>query len=254
MKKVETYLSSKIGEKGCIHMALVDPDKCDRRLAERVSSEAKEAGSSALMVGGSTSVGGEALDEVIRGLKAGSDLPVILFPGSLFGLSRYADAVWFMSVLNSTNSYYITGAQAMGARVVRAYDLEAIPMGYIIISPGGTAGFMSQANCIPHGKPEVAAIYALAAQYMGMRFVYLEKGSGAEEPVSPAMVGAARRAADGIRLIVGGGIKHRDQARELARAGADVIVTGNIIEERGAASTLREIIGGIEEGIDERKA
>jgi phosphoglycerol geranylgeranyltransferase len=68
------------------------------------------------------------------------------------------------------------------------------------------------------------------------------------------MVGAARRAADGIRLIVGGGIKHRDQARELARAGADVIVTGNIIEERGAASTLREIIGGIEEGIDERKA
>jgi phosphoglycerol geranylgeranyltransferase len=254
MRKVENLLNSRINEKGCIHVALIDPDKCDPQLAKKFSREAKEAGTSALMVGGSTSMGGELIDELIKGLKAGSDLPVILFPGNLFGVSKYADAVWFMSVLNSTNPFYITGAQAIGSRMVKAYNLEAIPLGYIIISPGGTAGFISQANAIPYEKPEAAAIYALAAQYMGMRFVYLERGSGVEAPISPTMVKVVKKVINEARLIVGGGIRKREQAREIAGAGADIIVTGTVIEEKGISASIKEIIRGIEEGVNEREA
>jgi phosphoglycerol geranylgeranyltransferase len=253
MKKVEAYLNQKISEKGCIHIALIDPDKCDSQFAEKISREVKSLGSSALMIGGSTSIGGEHIDNIIKGLKAGSDLPVVLFPGNLFGVSRYADAVWFMSVLNSVNPFYITGAQAIGSRIVKEYQLEAIPLGYIIISPGGTAGFISQANLIPQDKPEAAAIYALAAQYMGMRFVYLEKGSGVESPISPLMVKVVKRTVEEAKIIVGGGIRRGDQAKEIAKAGADIIVTGTIIEENGSASSLQEIIGGIEEGVNERE-
>lgn len=253
VRRVESYLNDKIRSLGCIHMTLVDPDKCTPEQAIVLSKESERLGTSAFMIGGSTCMGGEVLDEIIKGLKAGSNLPTILFPGSLFGISRYADAVWFMSVLNSTNVYYITGAQAIGARMVKAYNLEAIPLGYIIVSPGGTAGFISQAMAVPSDKPEVAAIYALAAQYMGMRFVYLEKGSGVDSPISPKMVQTVKRTANQVKLVVGGGIKTRDQAKELAKAGADVIVTGNIVEERGIEG-LEEIIGGIEEGVNAREA
>lgn len=251
MTRVESYLNEKIRVSGCIHMALVDPDKCTPEQARLISKTCESLGTCALMIGGSTCIGGEALDETIKGLKSGSNLPVILFPGSLFGLSRYADAVWFMSVLNSTNVYYITGAQAIGSRTVLEYGLEAIPLGYIIISPGGTAGFISQAMAVPHDKPEVAAIYSLAAQYMGMRFVYLERGSGAETPVSPKMVQTVKRVAPHVKLIVGGGIRTKEQTKELVKAGAEVIVTGNVIEEKGI-DDLKQIIGGIEEGVNER--
>jgi phosphoglycerol geranylgeranyltransferase len=254
MRKVETDLNLKIKEKGCIHIALVDPDKCDPQLAEKVSKETKAVGTSALMIGGSTSMGGEYLDNLIKGLKAGSDLPVILFPGNLYGVSKFADAVWFMSVLNSTNPFYITGAQAIGSVMIKAYNLEAIPLGYIVVSPGGTAGFISQANLIPYDKPDVATIYALAAQYMGMRFVYLERGSGVEMPISPLMVKTVKSAIKEVKLIVGGGIRKKEQAEELAKAGADVIVTGTILEEKGTSTSLEEIIRGIEEGVNEREA
>jgi len=254
MRKVETYLNTRIEKKGCIHITLIDPDKCDPSQAKQISQGASELGSTALMVGGSTSTGGEYLDRVVRGLKSGSDLPVILFPGNLFGVSKYADAVWFMSVLNSTNPFYITGAQAIGSRMIKALNLETLPLGYIIVSPGGTAGFISQANEIPFDKPEAAAIYALAAQYMGMRFVYLERGSGVESPISSAMVKITKKVLTDVRLIVGGGIRRREQAREVAQAGADIIVTGSVIEEKGLQKTLSEILAGIEEGVNARKA
>lgn len=253
MRKIESYIVSKIKEKGCIHIALVDPDKCDPNTAKELSKFVKEAGTSALMVGGSTSIGGEMIDEIIKGLKSGSDLPVILFPGNLISISKYADAIWFMSVLNSTNPYYITGAQAIGARIIKAYNLEAIPLGYIIISPGGTAGFISQANPVPPERPEAAAIYALAAQYMGMRFVYLERGSGVEDPIPSRMVSVVRKVLNEAHLVIGGGIRKKEHAKELAKVGAEIIVTGTVLEENKSKEVLTEIIGGIEEGVNERK-
>jgi phosphoglycerol geranylgeranyltransferase len=247
LKKIEKYLVSKIEEKGCIHIALIDPEKCNPEDSKYISKMIKEAGSSAIMVGGSTYFG-EKLDEVIKGLKNGSDLPVIIFPGNIASISKYADAIWFLSVLNSLNPYYITGAQAMSARIIKSYNLEAIPLAYIIISPGGTAGFVSQANPIPVDKPEIIAMYALAAQYMGMRFVYIERGSGVSEPIPPIIVKKIREVLDESHLIVGGGIKNKEQAKEIAKAGAEIIVTGTILENN--IEVLKDIVDGIEEGVN----
>lgn len=252
MKRVESYLVSKIKEKGCIHLALLDPDKVEIENAKEISRTIRELGSSAIMVGGSTCIGRSSLDDLVKELKSGSNLPIILFPGSIASISKYADAIWFLSVLNSINPYYITGAQALSAPMIRACNLEAIPLGYIIISPGGSAGFISQANTIPPDKPEIAAMYALAAQYMGMRFVYLERGSGSNEPVPVKMVEKVRNFLDESHLVVGGGIKNRHQAKEIAKAGAEIIVTGTLLESNNYEELVKEILEGIEEGVNER--
>ena len=103
-------------------------------------------------------------------------------------------------------------------------------MAYIIIEPGGTVGFVGDARAIPRSKPELAAAYALAAKYMGMRLVYLEAGSGADSPVPSNMVGMVKKALGEVQLIVGGGIRSGAAAAKLVRAGADMIVTGTAIE------------------------
>jgi phosphoglycerol geranylgeranyltransferase len=136
----------------------------------------------------------------------------------------------------------------MSARIIKSYNLEAIPLAYIIISPGGTAGFVSQANPIPVDKPEIIAMYALAAQYMGMRFVYIERGSGVSEPIPPIIVKKIREILDESHLIVGGGIKNKEQAKEIAKAGAEIIVTGTILENN--IEMLKDIVDGIEEGVN----
>jgi len=192
------------------------------------------------MVGGSTVTSVYELDAIVRAIKT-SKLPVILFPNAVSGLSQYADAVFFMSLLNSINPYYLSGAQALGAPFVKRYKLEAIPLAYLIVGEHtGAAGFVGNANPIPNDKPELASIYALAAEYFGMRFVYLEAGSGARDAVPVEMVRTVRKNSN-IHIIVGGGIRSPSQAKALADAGAQIIVTGTL-SERASVEKVRKII------------
>jgi len=154
---------------------------------------------------------------------------VILFPAGEAGISKHADAIFFMSMLNSRDPYFISGAQRLGAPLVRKYKLEALSMAYLVVEPGGEAGRVGKAELIPRDKSELAAAYALAAKYLGMRFVYLEAGSGAGMPVPVEMVKAVRRAIDGT-LIVGGGIRTPGAASDRVKAGANIIVTGTLVE------------------------
>ena len=230
--KVERYLLERIESEGAIHITLIDPEKSSPEEAVGIASAAERGGSSAIMVGGSTLVSTEDLDRAIMRVKEEVELPVILFPNNVSAISRYADAIWFMSLLNSTNTYYLVDAQMLGAPLVKRYGLEAIPMGYIILGEGGVVGFVGHARPISYDHPELAAAYALAAQYLGMRFVYLEAGSGVRSPIPPPVVRAVKRVVD-IPVIVGGGIRSGDDAKMLVEAGADVIVTGTLAEEGG---------------------
>jgi len=230
--KVERYLLERIESEGAIHITLIDPEKSSPEEAVGIASAAERGGSSAIMVGGSTLVSTEDLDRAIIRVKEEVGLPVILFPNNVSAISRYADAIWFMSLLNSTNTYYLVDAQMLGAPLVKRYGLEAIPMGYIILGEGGVVGFVGHARPISYDHPELAAAYALAAQYLGMRFVYLEAGSGVRSPIPPSVVRAVKRVVD-IPVIVGGGIRSGDDAKMLVEAGADVIVTGTLAEEGG---------------------
>ena len=240
---VESHLRNTIRREGVAHLTLFDPEKLTPFVARKLAFEVKKIGTAAAMVGGSTATSVYELDAIVKAIKS-AGLHVILFPNDVAGLSRYADAVFFMSLLNSINPYYLSGAQALGAPLVKRYGLEPIPMAYIIIGESSSAaGFVGNANPIPYDKPELAAIYALAGEYLGMRFAYLEAGSGARKTVSPEMVQTVRRLCH-INVITGGGIKTPSQAKELVDAGASVIVTGTIAEKASLAR-LRAIIRAI---------
>ena len=229
-ESVEQYLLEKIGEDGAIHMTLLDPEKTRSSDCVAVAQEAERAGTAAIMIGGSTLASNADLDAVVKEVKAHVDVPIILFPNNITGVSRYADAIWFMSLLNSSNTYYLIDVQALTARLVRRYGLETLSLGYIIIGDGGAAGFVGQARPIPYDHPELALGYSLAAEALGMHFVYLEAGSGAKEPVPPKMIKLVKSHLS-VPLIVGGGIRDGAAARAAAEAGADIVVTGTLVEE-----------------------
>lgn len=242
--RVEKYLMEKMESEGTIHVTLIDPEKVTSSQASKVASKAKLSGTSAIMIGGSTFSSTAHLDDVVKAVKRSAKVPVILFPNNVTGISRYADAIWFMSLLNSVDPYFLIGAQILGAPLVKKYRLEPIPMGYIIVGEGGTASVVGKALPVPCNKPELAVAHALAGQYLGMRFIYLEAGSGAKKPVPPDMVRFVKSSID-VPLIVGGGIRSRSQALAAASAGADIIVTGNIIENAEVKSKVAEIVEGI---------
>ena len=241
---VEKYLLDKIRAEGSIHMTLIDPEKLSPQQASKIAENSKSSGTSAIMVGGSTFISQIHLDDVVKAIKSTVKIPTILFPNNITGISRHADAIWFMSLLNSTDPYFLMGAQVLGAPLVKKYGLEPIPMGYVIVGEGGTAGIVGKAIAVPYTKPELAAAHALAGQYLGMRFVYLEGGSGAKNPVPPEMIRVVKHYID-IPVVVGGGIRTKEQALAAASAGADVIVTGNVIEGNDAGRKISEIIAGI---------
>jgi len=241
---IEKYLLEKIESEGTIHITLIDPEKVTPPQASRIAGKAKLSGTSAMMIGGSTFVSTSHLDKIVRTIQRTVKIPVILFPNNVTGISRYADAIWFMSLLNSVDPYFLIGAQVLGAPLIKKYRLEPIPLGYIIVGDGGTAGVVGRAVPIPYSKPELAVAHALAGQYLGMRFIYLEAGSGAKRPVPPEMIRAVKSHID-VPLIVGGGIKSRSQALAAASAGADIIVTGNVIEDTEVKSKVAEIVEGI---------
>jgi len=227
-----------------LHMALLDPDKQTPEEAGRLAKDATKAGTDAIMVGGSTGVTQDLVDATVLAIKKASKVPVVLFPASAGNLSRHADALYFMSLLNSRSTRLIVGEQRKAVRAVRAWGLEPIPMGYLIVEPGMRAGEMGEADPIPRAKPEEAVDWALTAQFLGMCLVYLEAGSGAPQPVPPAMVKAVK-AAISIPLIAGGGIRTPAQARSIARAGADILVTGTVVERTKDPAALRDIVAAV---------
>ena len=220
--RVEQYLMESIRKYGAIHLTLLDPEKVTRSNAGPLAKAIDKSGSTAIMVGGSTSVSVYHTDEVISAIKKRTKLPVI----------------------NSMNPYYITHAQALGAPLVKRYGLEPIPMGYVIVGDrGAAAAFVGQVNPIPFDKPPLAVIYGMAAQFMGKRFFYLEAGSGAERPISPEMVAAVSKNVE-IPVVVGGGIRSPATARQIVKAGARVIVTGTLVE-KASPETLRRVVRSI---------
>ena len=245
---VEEYLIERT-KKGPIIAALIDPEEFGPRQAADTSSKAIQAGASVILVGGSTLANQNRLDAVVRAVRRHTKsrgharshhVPIVLFPGNITGVSRHADAILFSSLLNSTNPYFIIGAQALGAVEVRKSKIESIPMGYLVFGNSSATSFIGQVNGFPSSKPSLAAIYALAAEYLGMRTLYLEAGSGSGEPIPQETIRTVRRVYDGV-LIVGGGITTAEAANKAAKAGADILVVGNLLESPGFERALKQI-------------
>jgi len=240
LRQTESKLKDLIKSHGTICAGLLDSENISPNEAAGIAARVENCGARAILVGGSTAINQIELEDVVKHVKTSVTSPVILFPGNVTGVAPSADAIFFSCLMNSDNPYFLTEAQALGALAIKKYDLEPIPMAYLIVGEGGAAGFVGRARGIPPNKPGLAVMYALAAEYFGMRFVYLEAGSGADGRVSQAMITAVRKAFSGT-LIVGGGITTPENALLASKSGADIVVVGTLLENKEFDSTLTAI-------------
>lgn len=210
---------------------LVDPDKVSVEQMVRMANLCNDASVDYLFVGGSLMITSH-LDECIQSFKQHSDIPVILFPGSPSQLSRYADGLFYLSLISGRNPELLIGAHVVSAPMVKASGLEVISTGYMVVDGGAatTVSYMSGSLPIPHDKEDIAVCTAIAGELQGKHILYMDAGSGAKQPISESMI---RKVAENtqIPLIVGGGITDPEKAYLNCKAGADVIVVGNAIEK-----------------------
>ncbi len=226
-------------KRGAGYLVLIDPDKQSTVEAVELACACAEEGADGLLIGGSLMFT-HIFDEVIRGIKAACPLPVLIFPGSTRQLSPHADAILYLSLISGRNAYYIIGDQVLAAPIIKSMNLEAISTAYMLIESGNitSAQFLSDTKPIPREKPDIAMAHALAAEYLGMRMVYLEAGSGAKLSVPEQVIAGVARYIS-IPIIVGGGIRTPEEAHAKVAAGASFIVTGNVIEKNRDRALIR---------------
>lgn len=229
MSKVHEYIRTKIEKGEKLHFTLIDPDRVNVDELEKTSKSLVEAGTDAFMIGGSLAVTPEEASLTAKILKE-HGLPVIVFPGNINCLTPHADAVFFMILMNSLEPYYLIQAHVQAAPIIAKYKLEPLPTAYLVIGLETTVAHVGRIHPIPRSRPEIVGAYALAAEMLGLKYIYLEAGSGATEPVSPVFPQIVKKYTK-LTTIIGGGIRSIEPVKELTKSGADIIVTGTIVEE-----------------------
>jgi len=222
---------------------LIDPDSVNSSMLDEIIELSISAKVDYLLVGGSLVIS-NYMNECIQHLKQNCDIPVILFPGSPSQVSKYADALLYLSLISGRNPELLIGQHVVSATFVKQSGLEIIPTGYIVIDGGAptTVSYISNAAPIPADKNEIAMCTAMAGEMLGMKLIYMDAGSGAKRPIAESMIKIVAENIS-IPLIVGGGIIHPEKAYLNCKAGADVIVVGNAIEKD--ASLIKEMSNAI---------
>ena len=249
MGKVENYIKEGIEKKGGLLFALIDPVDY-KSPTEAITSgvTASESGADVVLIGGSMGAQGELLDHVTKGIKDKSSVPVVLFPGNISTVTKYADAVYFMSLLNSRNPYWISQAQMLAAPIVKKMGIEALPVGYIVVEPGGTVGWVGDVNLVPRDKPSIAAALALSAEMTGSRIVITDAGSNPRTGHIPLeMITAVSRVLS-VPYIAAGGIRTPKEASSVISAGAGAIQVGTALE---AGGDLKKKVSEIAQAVHE---
>ena len=218
---------------------LIDPDEVDAKALKQLAEMGNENNVDYFFVGGSLVIG-DYLENTIKYLKQHSNIPVVIFPGSIQQVSPSADALLFLSLISGRNSEFLIGNQVLAAPYVKKSGIEAISTGYILIDGGAptTVSYISNTTPIPADKPEIAACTAMAGELLGMKLIYMDAGSGAKRAIPTDVIAAVHKNTD-LPIIIGGGIKTPEKAYENCCAGADIIVVGNAIEKD--PSLIREI-------------
>jgi len=210
---------------------LIDPDKCNRDSLRHLAQMASEAQVDYIFVGGSLITTGN-LQKCTGFLKEISNIPLVLFPGSVFQICKQADSILLLSLISGRNPDMLIGNHVVSAFALRESGLEVIPTGYMLVESGKITSvqYVSNTLPIPADKDEIAVATALAGQMLGLKLMFLEAGSGAYTPVTHSMITQVKENIS-IPLIVGGGIKTAEMAAAVWRAGADLLVVGNALEK-----------------------
>jgi phosphoglycerol geranylgeranyltransferase len=239
MGKVELYINETLERKGAMLFSLIDPiDYKSEEGAVKTATETVRGGADTVLLGGSIGVQGGMLDRVARAIKDEIEVPLVIFPGNIGTISTNVDAIYFMSLLNSRNPYWITQAQMLAAPVIKKSGIEPLPVGYIVVQPGGTVGWVGDTNFVPREKPMIAAALAVAGEFMGNRLIITDTGSNPQAqgfgPVPKEMIKVVKSFIT-VPYIVGGGIRDTTQLKDAYSAGADIVQIGSAFETPGDA-------------------
>lgn len=241
------YLIQTSTRRGAGYLVLLDPDRLDMGVLEEQACQCAEAGADAILVGTSLTMLVDHVNLYTR-LKMCLDIPVVTFPGSGNHVSPLADAILFLSMISSRNPELLIGEHVRAAPLLKRCGIEVISTGYMLVESGTLTSvqFMSNSRPIPRGKNDIAMAHALAAEYIGMRLLYMEAGSGALEPVPDEMISAVTGYTS-LPLIVGGGIRTPETARAKVDAGARFVVTGQVLEDNAAdaGGLMRELSAAV---------
>lgn len=222
---------------------LIDPDKVNKTVLDELIELSIGAKVDYLLVGGSLVISNH-LDECVQHIKKNCDIPIILFPGSPSQVSKYADALLYLSLISGRNPELLIGQHVVSAPFVKQSGLEIMPTGYIVVDGGAptTVSYISNAAPVPADKNEIAMCTAMAGEMLGMKLIYMDAGSGAKRPITESMIEAVAKHIE-VPLIIGGGILLPEKAYLNCKAGADVIVVGNAIEKD--ASLIKEMASAV---------
>jgi len=227
---VLSKLNDCVKKNGAGFIILIDPDKKNDKKIDQIVQVANLY-ADAIFVGGSIMMD-KLYHDRVRRIKSISKIPVILFPGGVNQLNDYYDAMLFMSLLSGRNPHYLIGEQVIAAPIVRDFKIETIPTGYLLVDGGSptTVEYISGTKPLSPTRPDVIISHALAAQYLGMRLIYLEAGSGAINKIPSNVIKKIASEVD-IDLIVGGGIRTPQMAKKIVESGATYVVIGSAIED-----------------------
>jgi phosphoglycerol geranylgeranyltransferase len=222
---------------------LIDPDKVDNNNLDQIIQLAVSARVDYFLVGGSLVIS-SYLDECLQLIRRTCTIPTILFPGSPSQVSKYADALLYLSLISGRNPELLIGQHVVSAPIVKKSGLEIMSTGYMVIDGGAptTVSYISNANPIPADKNEIAVCTAMAGEMLGMSLIYMDAGSGAKRAINESMIEKVAQVID-VPLIIGGGITDPEKAYLNCKAGADLIVVGNAIEKD--ASLIREMAAAV---------
>lgn len=230
MGKTWECLSKLIHTQGFILFGLVDPDKHDEEKGSNLAVSMEKGGADVILVGGSIGAEGEVLSDTVRCIKKKVNIPIIIFPGNAGAVSRYADAIYYLNIKNTASSYWGLQFPYLMTPLIKRAAIEPIPVVYMIIEPGQTAGWVSRAIPFPRQKPELTVIGALSAEYSGAKMVLMDAGSGSHLDV-PAELISRVSCEINIPLIYAGGIRTPEQAYSVIKNGASGIQIGTVAEE-----------------------
>lgn len=226
---------------GPLWAVLLDPDSLPAPELARTACAVEAAGADVLLVGGSSAAPG-VFEAAMKAIRKESKLPVLLFPGSYHQVVEGAQGILFTTLLSGRNAQYLAQEQVSGAPRVRQHGIEPIPTAYLLIESGAptTVQKVSGTTPLPPGDSDLVLQHVWAAGMMGMRWVYLEAGSGALNPV-PLDLLERVIAEGGLNVIVGGGLRDPDVIRARAKLAPAMIVTGNVLESRSDEAFIREV-------------
>lgn len=231
MKNIYQNILSSIEKSEKLLAVLIDPDKIENKSISSFIDKVNQSVANYIFVGGST-VHADDCDKVVSEIKKHTNLPIVLFPGDVSQITEKADALLFLSLISGRNPDYLIGKHVKSISKIIQTDLEVIPTGYILIENGKETSVQRVTGTQPMPRNHIQNMVdtAVAGEFLGMKLLYLEAGSGATEPITSDIITKVKKALN-IPLIVGGGIKNKDQLKNAYQSGADLVVIGTAFEE-----------------------